>query len=94
MKDYIGIFFGICLLAGWIWVAFFDDGEEYISDDGYTNSSHCDIKGNVSYNTGEKIYHLPTDEYYDETKIDTDYGERWFCSEWEAEEAGFRRSQR
>jgi micrococcal nuclease len=58
------------------------------------SSSNCNIKGNVSYNTGEKIYHLPEDQFYDVTKIDESYGEKWFCSEEEAEEAGFRRSLR
>ncbi|SDN62288.1 hypothetical protein [Bacillus sp. OK048] len=53
----------------------------------------CDIKGNISYNTGEKIYHLPEDQYYDVTEINQS-GEKWFCSEEEAEEAGFRRSLR
>ncbi|MCB0123667.1 MAG: hypothetical protein KDE58_15550, partial [Caldilineaceae bacterium] len=42
----------------------------------------CDpaIKGNVSYNSGEKIYHVPGQEYYNETVINTRYGERWFCT--------------
>lgn len=54
----------------------------------------CDMKGNVSYNTGEKIYHEPGDQFYDVTKIDERYGEKWFCSEEEAEKAGFRRTLR
>lgn len=52
------------------------------------------IKGNVIYNTGEKIYHLPGQEYYDETKISPSYGERWFCAEQEARAAGWRKSRR
>lgn len=58
------------------------------------SSSDCNIKGNISYNTGEQIYHLPEDQFYDVTEIDESYGEEWFCSEEEAEEAGFRRSLR
>lgn len=50
----------------------------------------CNIKGNISYNGGEKIYHVPSDPYYDETVINTDYGERWFCSTDAAEAAGWR----
>jgi hypothetical protein len=50
----------------------------------------CDIKGNVSFNTGEKIYHLPGDSYYDTTEINPDYGERWFCTEDEARANGWR----
>lgn len=53
----------------------------------------CDIKGNVSVNTGERIYHLPGQDYYAETVIDLGYGERWFCSEAEARAAGWRRSR-
>lgn len=52
----------------------------------------CNIKGNISYNTGERIYHLPGQLYYDETTINTDYGERWFCTEQEAINAGWRKA--
>jgi hypothetical protein len=50
----------------------------------------CDIKGNVSFNTGEKIYHLPGDSFYGSTTIDPAYGERWFCTEAEALANGWR----
>ncbi|MDJ1632665.1 sunset domain-containing protein [Rhizobium rhizogenes] len=53
----------------------------------------CKIKGNVSINTGERIYHVPGQEHYDETRIDYAYGERWFCSEAEARAAGWRKSR-
>ena len=53
--------------------------------------SSCDIKGNISYNGGQKIYHVPGGKYYDQTKINRP-GERWFCSEAEAQAAGWRRS--
>ncbi len=52
----------------------------------------CPIKGNISYNTGEKIYHVPGDEFYGDAKINEDVGERWFCSEQEAVEAGWRKA--
>lgn len=52
--------------------------------------SPCDIKGNVSINSGERIYHVPGQEYYLKTKISPQYGERWFCSEPEARAAGWR----
>jgi hypothetical protein len=51
------------------------------------------IKGNVSYNSGEKIYHVPGQEYYSDTVINTQYGERWFCTEQEARAAGWRKSR-
>jgi hypothetical protein len=53
----------------------------------------CDIKGNVSLATGERIYHAPGQEYYEATRIRRSRGERWFCSEEEAIEAGWRRSR-
>jgi micrococcal nuclease len=54
----------------------------------------CLIKGNISYNTGEKIYHVPGQQFYEKTKIDTSKGERWFCSEGEAVAAGWRKAKR
>lgn len=53
----------------------------------------CNIKGNISVNTGERIYHVPGQRYYTETRIDTQHGERWFCTEAEARAAGWRRSK-
>lgn len=55
-------------------------------------SSSCNIKGNVWFNTKEKIYHLPWCDSYSSTKIDTNYGERWFCTEQEAIDAGRRKA--
>ena len=57
-------------------------------------STACNIKGNISINTGERIYHVPGQEHYDETIISPQYGERWFCSEAEARAAGWRRARR
>ncbi|ESZ58262.1 hypothetical protein NKH34_29445 [Mesorhizobium sp. M1148] len=54
----------------------------------------CTIKGNISINTGEHIYHVPGQQHYSETKISPQYGERWFCSEAEARAAGWRRAKR
>jgi hypothetical protein len=56
--------------------------------------STCDIKGNISIRTGERIYHIPGQEYYSATRISASKGERWFCSEAEARSAGWRRSRR
>lgn len=52
----------------------------------------CNIKGNISYDTGEKIYHMPYQKWYDDTEIDANYGERWFCTEEEATNAGWRKA--
>lgn len=54
----------------------------------------CTIKGNISVSTGGRIYHVPGGEYYGPTKINIIKGERWFCTEAEAQAAGWRRSRR
>jgi hypothetical protein len=55
--------------------------------------SDCVIKGNVSINSGERIYHVPGQKYYAATKIRSRYGERWFCSEADARAAGWRKAR-
>jgi hypothetical protein len=52
----------------------------------------CFIKGNVSFTSGENLYHVPGGKWYDATVIDPRYGERWFCTEAEAVANGWRRS--
>ncbi len=52
----------------------------------------CRIKGNISAHG--QIYHLPGQADYDRTRIDARRGERWFCSEAEAQAAGWRRARR
>lgn len=59
----------------------------------YSGSDEPVIKGNISVNSGEKIYHVPGGEFYDKTVIDEAKGERWFCTETEARAAGWRRSK-
>lgn len=56
------------------------------------NSQQCTIKGNIS-SKKEKIYHLPGCGSYEKTVIDESAGERWFCSEQEAVEAGWRKAR-
>lgn len=48
----------------------------------------CPIKGNISGNG--RIYHAPWSPWYTKTKVSVDKGERWFCSEREALDAGWR----
>jgi len=55
--------------------------------------SGCNIKGNVSIETGERIYHVPGQKFYQQTRISPRYGERWFCTEDEARKAGWRKSR-
>ena len=52
----------------------------------------CVIKGNIS-SSGERIYHLPGQRYYDKTLINGLQGERWFCTEQEAIAAGWRKAK-
>lgn len=52
----------------------------------------CNIKGNIARD-GERIYHVPGQRYYAQTRISTGRGERWFCSEREAREAGWRKAR-
>lgn len=48
-----------------------------------------EIKGNLTTYNGEKIYHVPGGQFYDVTDA-----EEYFCTEEEAEEAGYRESLR
>ena len=65
--------------------------ETLLASDGHIA---CPIKGNISISSGERIYHVPGQEHYDETIISPQYGERWFCSEAEARAAGWRKARR
>lgn len=53
----------------------------------------CTVKGSITAE-GERIYHLPGGAFYPNATIDPARGERWFCSEADAEAAGWRRSPR
>lgn len=48
----------------------------------------CAIKGNITANG--KIYHVPWGDWYSRVKVEPNKGERWFCSEGEAVQAGWR----
>jgi endonuclease YncB( thermonuclease family) len=52
----------------------------------------CLIKGNISRNDGKKIYHFPGCGEYEITLVEKDLGESWFCSEKEAQAAGYEKS--
>lgn len=53
---------------------------------------NCLIKGNIDKRLGKKIYHFPGCSGYNAI-IEADRGEQWFCSEKEAEESGFVKSE-
>jgi hypothetical protein len=50
---------------------------------------HCRIKGNLDRDKKSWVYLLPECSYYDVTVIEKFQGERWFCTEKEAQKAGF-----
>ena len=54
-----------------------------------TTRPGCLIKGNIN-SKGNRIYHVPGANNYDDTRINANKGERWFCSKAEAEAAGWR----
>jgi endonuclease YncB( thermonuclease family) len=65
--------------------------EQGASDD--TGESACrgtGVKGNISRSSDDRIYHVPGSRSYNDTVIDEPAGERWFCSEQEAVDAGWR----
>lgn len=57
-----------------------------------SSTAGCQIKGNISRN-GTRIYHVPGQQDYDKTRISESNGERWFCTEDEAQAAGWRRAR-
>ncbi len=57
-------------------------------------NSTCKIKGNISINSGNKIYHVPGQKDYEKTRIQSEHGEKWFCSEQEAINAGWKKAPR
>jgi endonuclease YncB( thermonuclease family) len=58
-----------------------------------SSPANCDIKGNISAK-GERIYHVPGQKYYERTIITEGKGERWFCTEADAQAAGWRKAFR
>lgn len=57
------------------------------------NCNNPEIKGNIG-TSGEKIYHMPEQQHYNITKIDTKTGEKMFCTEDDAKKAGWRKSNK
>lgn len=55
------------------------------------SSGSCTIKGNIN-SKREKIYHTIGCGSYNKTMINKSQGERWFCSEEEAVNAGWRKA--
>lgn len=63
-----------------------------ISPPAQTNTTNsCTIKGNINA-SGEKIYHTASCGSYNKTNIDESKGEKWFCTEQEALDGGWRKA--
>lgn len=52
----------------------------------------CNIKANIDKSTKVKKYYLPNCAQYQFTIVEKDIGEAWFCTEAEAQAAGFTRA--
>jgi hypothetical protein len=55
--------------------------------------SGCPIKGQITADGG-RVYLLPWSPRYERAKIQSSRGGRWFCSEAEAQAAGWKSGQR
>lgn len=51
--------------------------------------SGCTIKGNVRKVGNRRVYHMPDSRNYEKMRMNPKRGDRWFCSEQEARDAGF-----
>ena len=92
-RSSLPIALGAAAIMGFAGVYGFSDGSLSLDSVAAVTSGSCNIKGNVSIDSGERIYHVPGQRYYVETNIDPRRGERWFCSEADARAAGWRRSR-
>lgn len=53
----------------------------------------CNIKGNIDDNSDRRNYYFPGCAQYDFTVVEKNMGEGWFCTEKEAQKAGYTRSK-
>ncbi|MBI5356653.1 thermonuclease family protein [Candidatus Collierbacteria bacterium] len=54
----------------------------------------CRVKANINDATGDKIYYLPScGVRYDNISVDLFRGDQWFCSEKQAQTAGFAKAK-
>lgn len=60
--------------------------------DSLPENKECIIKGNISSEGFGRVYTFPGCPNYERVKIDPTKGEKYFCTEEEAQDAGYRRS--
>lgn len=53
----------------------------------------CNIKANIDKNSDRRNYYFPGCPQYNTTIVELDTGEQWFCTEKEAQAAGFTRAK-
>lgn len=54
------------------------------------DNKNCVIKGNFAYHkSGDSVYHFPGCGQYNQTVVELYKGDKWFCTEKEAQKAGF-----
>lgn len=58
-----------------------------------TQNPKCNIKGNIDPQSGMKRYYLPGCAQYAFTVVEKDIGEDWFCTEKEAQNAGYAKAK-
>lgn len=56
------------------------------------DNPQCKIKGNLDKNSTKRLYYLPNCAQYKFTIVEKDLGEDWFCTEKEAQKAGFTKA--
>jgi len=56
------------------------------------DSKGCQIKGNVD-RLDKRWYHLSSFRHYEQVVVNLEHGDRWFCTEEGAQEAGFERAR-
>jgi len=52
----------------------------------------CQIKGNLD-RLDKRWYHLPSFRHYEATEVNLEHGDRWFCTEEDAQAAGLERAR-
>ena len=55
-------------------------------------TDECVVKGNIDKATYQKTYHLPDCRQYKQVIMETNSGDRFFCTEAEAQKAGFAKA--
>ncbi len=61
-------------------------------EDKNTKNPNCLIKGNIDKNSTSRKYYLPNCAQYKFTLVEKDLGEDWFCTESQAQKAGFTKA--